>query len=210
MLDEKNVRSTYDRVAAHYARSFADELDGKPFDRDLLDTFAATTRGAGPVWDLGCGPGQVAAYLRARGVAACGLDLSPPMLAEARRLHPALPLVAGSMRAVPVADGALAGIVSFYAIIHLPRAEVAAALREFSRALRPGGALLLAVHGGAGELRTEGWFGEPVTIGATLFDGETLAATVAAAGFVGVERLEREPYPAEYPSRRIYLRARRG
>jgi SAM-dependent methyltransferase len=207
-MDKEHVRATYDRVAADYAGTFFDELAGKSFDRALLDRFAAGQRGAGPVWDVGCGPGHVARYLRERGVAACGLDLSAGMLGEARRRNPQLPFVQGTMGALPVADGVLAAIVSFYALIHIPRPEVPAVLREFRRAVRPGGDLLLAVHGGEGEIRTDNWFGREVSIGATLFGADELGVLLGAAGFAVVSREERPPYEHEYPSRRLYFRAR--
>ena len=50
----------------------------------------------------------------------------------------------------------LRGIVSFYAIIHLTRAEAAMTLQEFARVLQPGGFLLLAFHGGEGEIHSFG------------------------------------------------------
>jgi hypothetical protein len=52
--------ATYDTVAEEYARRIGRELEDKPFDRALLDRFAARMAGQGDVWDLGCGPGHVA------------------------------------------------------------------------------------------------------------------------------------------------------
>ena len=49
-------------------------------DRQLLDRFADSVRGAGVVCDLGCGPGQVARYLQERGLPVCGVDLSLGMI----------------------------------------------------------------------------------------------------------------------------------
>jgi organic hydroperoxide reductase OsmC/OhrA len=77
------VRASYDRLAAAYAEHVAGELAHKPFDRALLDDLADRVRGAGPVGDVGCGPGHVTAYLRARGVDARGVDLSPEMIDRA-------------------------------------------------------------------------------------------------------------------------------
>jgi hypothetical protein len=53
--DWPDIAAANDLVAQEYADTFADELDHKPFDRDLLDRYAATA-GRGPVWDVGCGP----------------------------------------------------------------------------------------------------------------------------------------------------------
>ena len=58
--------ATYDLVAPRYAERFVGELDHKPFDRALLERFAARWRPVAadlPVCDLGCGPGHIGAYL---------------------------------------------------------------------------------------------------------------------------------------------------
>jgi trans-aconitate methyltransferase len=90
---QHDVRQTYDRVAGEYAARIFDELDGKPFDRAILDRFGDLVRPLGPVCDLGCGPGQVTRYLAGRGLETVGVDLSPGMIAEARRLNPGLPAI---------------------------------------------------------------------------------------------------------------------
>jgi trans-aconitate methyltransferase len=85
-----NIQKSYDTVARAYADEIYAELKDKPFDRELLDRFAERLRGRGRVCDVGCGPAQIARYLRDRGVDVLGLDLSAGMLAEARRLNPDL------------------------------------------------------------------------------------------------------------------------
>ena len=81
-----DISHTYDVAAEHYAATFAAELGGKPFDRDLLDRYAAELAGRGAVWDVGCGAaGHVTRYLADRGVAASGADISPVRLDRAAR-----------------------------------------------------------------------------------------------------------------------------
>ena len=203
--DKRAIRASYDRVASHYAAAFYDELSHKPFDRELLDRFADRLRGQGPVWDIGTGPGHVARYLHDRGVEASGLDLSDEMVAYARQLNPGMTFIQGTMLALPTGDASLAGITAFYSIIHLSRAEAPAALREFHRALRPGGQLLLAFHGGAGGVHRDEWFGESVDVHATFFNGDEMAEYAREAGFAPVERHERPPYDFEYQSQRVYV-----
>ncbi|WP_295656365.1 class I SAM-dependent methyltransferase, partial [uncultured Nocardioides sp.] len=82
------VRSSYDTVATAYADHLVDELEGLPFETWLLDRVAARAAGE-PVVEAGSGPGHVTAYLADRGAAATGIDLSPAMVAEARRRFPA-------------------------------------------------------------------------------------------------------------------------
>ena len=82
----KSIRESYDRLAEEYARRIANELEHKPLERELLDRFARTTTGRGEICDLGCGPGHVARYLHDAGASVFGLDLSPGMIEQARKL----------------------------------------------------------------------------------------------------------------------------
>jgi len=136
------VQTSYDRVAAAYAAHYLGELAYKPLDPALLDCFAEEVRGHGPVGGIGCGRGQVARYLHERGLTPIGIDLSAEMVAQARQHHPALTFHQGDMRALDVVDGAWAGLVALYAIVHLEPAQVRRALAEFYRVLQPGGLLL--------------------------------------------------------------------
>src|ERR1700684_2572366 len=110
----KLVRESYDRLAEEYARRIFNELEHKPLDRELLDRFAAEVMGQGEACDMGCGPGQVARYLRDAGAKVFGLDLSPRMLEQARQLNPDISFVEGNMLALDLPDGTIAGIAAFY------------------------------------------------------------------------------------------------
>ncbi len=204
------LQASYDRVAEEYAARFFDELAHKPLDRALLDCFAEQVRELGPVAELGCGPGQIARYLRERGVSILGIDLSAEMVALARRLTPEITFRQGTMLALDVEDGAWGGIVAFYSIIHLPPDDLPQALAEFHRALRPGGLVLLSFHVGDERVHADEFLGKPVAIDAYFYQPETIEGHLRAAGFTIEARLERQPYVAvEYPSRRGYLFARK-
>lgn len=165
--------------------------------------------GLGPVGDVGCGPGQVAAHLAGLGLTVEGVDLSPGMVAQARRLHPGLTFREGSMLDLDVADGAWGGIVALYSLIHVPPDQVPRALAEFARVLRPGGWLLVAFHVGSELRHLDEWWGEPVSLDFHFFEPAALEQQLAAAGLPVQARVEREPYPAvEGPTRRGYLLAR--
>ena len=205
----REIQTSYDLLAAPYAAHLADELAGKPCDRQLLDRFAAEVRGQGLVCDLGCGPGHVGRYLHDRGVELCGIDLSPGMLEQARRLHPGLEFRQGNLFALDVKDGTFAGLVAFYSIVHIPPAELPRALRELRRVLRPNGPLLLAFHVGEEILHPGELWGVPVPLDWFFFRTADVTSHLRAAGFSHVEAIEREPYEGvEHPSRRAYLLAR--
>lgn len=197
-----------DAVAGEYARRIAGELAHKPLDRALLDAFADRVRGAGPVVDLGCGPGHVARYLADRGVEASGLDLSPGMVEQARALHPGVDFRVGDITALDAPDGAWAGAVAFYSLIHLPRPSVAPALREIARVLRPGAPLFVAFHVGDETRHMEELWGLAVTLDFIFFEVAEMQGYLREAGFSVEEVTEREPYPdVEAPTRRAYMTA---
>ena len=118
----RDTRASYDAVAEAYAERFGDELNARPLDRALLAGFAELVRaaGAGPVADVGCGTGRVTAHLSSLGLQAFGIDLSPGMIATARRSHPGLRFEVGSMLALDLPDGALGGLLAWYSTIHVP------------------------------------------------------------------------------------------
>jgi len=203
------VVPSYDAIAEPYAAQYFDELDAKPFDREVLDRFAASVPGPGRVCDLGCGPGQVARYLAGRGVAAFGIDASASMIATARRLNPKLDFHQGDFFALPLPDGVLSGVAAFYCLIHCARAELGRAVAEIHRVLMPGGRLLMAVHAGEGEVSRDELYGKGVALVATLFSVDEVRAALTAARFRIDAVVTRDPYAFEYPSRRIYAAATR-
>jgi SAM-dependent methyltransferase len=140
-----------------------------------------------------------------------GIDLSPAMVEQARRLHPGISFSEGDMLALDVADGAFAGIVSFYAIVHLAPASLPAAFHELHRVLRPGGKALIAFHVGDEIVRPTDLWGIPVALDWVFFRTADVTAGLAAAGLTVDEVIEREPYEGvEHPSRRAYVFATRG
>ena len=209
---DDRVRAAYDEVAEAYGAHLADELDAKPFDRWLLERLAGLAAG-GPVADAGCGPGHVAFHLAAAGADVTGFDLSPAMVAEARRRFPELAFAVGDLTALPapVADPAgWAAIAAWYSLVHLAGSELRPALGLLAAALRPGGWLALAVHLGP-EVRTlTEWWDHDVDLSFALHDRAQVLDAVAAAGLVEVEWYLRSPIlGAEVETERLYVLGRR-
>lgn len=205
-----SVRETYDRVAGEYAQKLFRELEGKPLDRELLQRFAARVKGRGPVCDVGCGPGQIARFLRDAGTDVSGLDLSPQMIAQARRLNPDIEFRIGNMLALDLPDGSLAGITAFYAIVNIPRASHPVVFGELLRVLEPEGLLLLAFHIGDQVLRPQELWGQPIAMEFYHLQLEPIRSLLVEAGFEITEIVERDPYPeVEFQSRRAYVFAQK-
>lgn len=191
------IRAAYDTVAAEYAALYRDELSVKPLDRALLAGFADLVRGVGDgtVADLGCGPGHLTAHLNGLGLKAFGIDLSPEMVALARRSHPGVRYEVGSMTALDLPDGALSGALAFYSIVHTPSEALPGVFAEIHRVLAPGGYALVAFQVGD-EVRdiTES-FGHPVSMRGYLRLPAQVGALLSEAGLLPHAQLVREPDP---------------
>jgi len=205
------IRHDYDQIANEYARRLFNELDRKPQDCQLLHRFAGDVRSRGEVCDLGCGPGHVARRLHDDGVNVFGLDLSPRMIAQARRLSPGIPFREGNMFALDLPGNSLSGITAFYAIVNIPIALLPGAFSEFARVLAPGGLLLMAFHIGGEVLRPQEMWGQPVSMEFFHFDPDAIVSLLEQAGLVLEEKIERAPYApeVEYQSRRAFVFARK-
>lgn len=194
-LHLRTTRSAYDVVAVDYAELLRDELAAKPLDRAALAAFVDLVGedGGGAVADLGCGPGRVTAHLHALGLPVFGIDLSPEMVAVARRSHPDLRFTEGSMTALDLDDGSLAGAIAWYAIIHTPPEDLPSLFRELTRVLRPGGHLLLAFQVGDGHVHIEQAYGHEISLDAYRLAPDAVAGQLRDAGLEVTALLTREP-----------------
>ncbi|MFJ6482501.1 MULTISPECIES: class I SAM-dependent DNA methyltransferase [unclassified Streptomyces] len=209
-----SVRASYDAVAVDYARLLSTELAGKPLDRAMLAAFAEYVRddaggGGRAVADLGCGPGRVTAHLAGLGLRAFGVDLSPAMVAVARRTYPGLRFEVASMAALDVADGVLGGVLAWYSTVHTPPSQLPGLFAEFARVLAPGGHFLIAFKAGDELIRLEHAYGHPVDLDVYRTPPEQVAGLLGGAGLTEVARLVREAGPGE-TSPQGFLLARKG
>ncbi|GAA4733685.1 methyltransferase domain-containing protein [Phytohabitans rumicis] len=89
--------------------------------------------------DVGCGGGLLAPHLRGKGYRHVGLDLTRSALEQAAA-HGVAP-VGADAGALPLADGCADVVVAGEILEHVP--DLAAAVGEVCRVLRPGGLLVL-------------------------------------------------------------------
>ncbi len=142
-LDKSDVSAGYDRLAADYDANWLVNL--KPVSDRLVAALPAD--GVNTAIDLGCGTGYITAALEKRypQAAVIGVDISPGMLAEARKICLRAELACADMleflRQRPECSADL--IVSGWAIGYsIPEKVIA----ECGRVLRPGGTLALVVN----------------------------------------------------------------
>lgn len=94
-MDHEPVREAYSSLSEQYIGLFdggwRDHEDDAPLVRRHL------TGLAGPVLDLGSGPGHWTAYLHSLKVDVTGVDMVPECIAHARATHPGSEFRLGSM-----------------------------------------------------------------------------------------------------------------
>jgi ubiquinone/menaquinone biosynthesis C-methylase UbiE len=206
--DLNAIRRDYDALAEDYARHIYEELQHKPLDRELLTRFARSVRGE--ICDLGCGPGHVARFFHEAGATVFGVDLSPGMVEQARRLNPEIEFREGNMFALELADESLAGVVLFYSIVNLQKRVLPAVFREVARVLGPGGRVMVAFHTGDEVLAEKELWGHAISMDFVLLPPKEICRQMEEAGLVVEEVVERDPYPeVEYPSHRAYVFGRK-
>jgi SAM-dependent methyltransferase len=210
--DLVETRTAYDTVAADYADLLRDELAKSPMDRALLGVFAeqVLAAGGGPVADLGCGPGRIATHLDSLGLDVFGVDLSPAMVEVARATYPQLRFDVGSIAALDLPDGGLAGALAWYSVIHTPPERLPVVFAEFARVLRPGAPLLMAFQAGDESVHHQQGYGHEISLHAYRRDPEQVCVVLEAAGFAVRARVLREPEPPKEKTRQAYLLAARA
>ena len=203
-------KDNYDPVAEVYAAAFLNELSDKPLDRGYLDKFRELVGTEGLVCDLGCGPGQIARYLKSLDMNVIGVDKSKGMVEVARRFNPDLDFYCDDMSSLQVGNSSWAGIVNFYAIIHVPPKEILTVLKEWNRVLESGGILLMSYLVGEEIRYVSELLDKKVDLEFNLYPSEYMEKALGEAGFKLIASMEREPYSeVEYQGRRGYFIAKK-
>jgi len=117
-------------------------------------------RAHGRVLEIGIGSGLNLPYYDATKVSKVwGLDPSPEMTQMARRAAASLPFEVEFIGLpgdeIPLEDRSIDTVVVTYTLCTIP--DTAAALRQISRVLRPGGELIFCEHGAAPDASVRRW-----------------------------------------------------
>ncbi len=201
-VDLQSVRDAYSSMSEQYIDLFDGGWQDHEDDTALVRRHL--TGLAGPVLDLGCGPGHWTAYLHSFGAHVMGVDIVPEFIAHAQSTHPGPEFRLGSMTEVDVPEHSVAGILAWYSTIHLPPPELDRVLAEFRRLLAPAGVLVAGFFDSEDDVAG---FDHKVTT-AYRWPADVFAEHLVKAGFSEVQRL-RQQFP-ERPDRQYAAIAARA
>jgi SAM-dependent methyltransferase len=116
-----------------YAREFV--LDPPMLERIRAKKFATAL-------DIGCGEGRFCRMMQQSGIQTTGIDPTEALIQQARRLDPHGDYRIGIAEALNLPDHSFDLVVSYLTLIDIP--DIATAIPEMVRVLKPGGTLLIA------------------------------------------------------------------
>lgn len=131
------VEQAYDHIAEWYLRW----VEGQRSPRERYTNKVLENAPASPcVLELGCGPGvPITRMLLDRGAQVVANDISTKQLSMAKVRCPQATLISGDMAALSFEPASFDGVISFFTIFHLPRAEQKGMLSNIHSWLKPGG-----------------------------------------------------------------------
>jgi 2-polyprenyl-3-methyl-5-hydroxy-6-metoxy-1,4-benzoquinol methylase len=139
-VDRKTL-AAYDCDAAAYAKDWHDQ----PAPVDLQEVVERFFVRGGNSADIGCGSGREVAWLNASGFSASGFDASEGLLGEARRRYPSFKFARAELPDLKgIGARAFDNVLCETVIMHLDRAQIAAAVRRLLDIVKPSGILYLS------------------------------------------------------------------
>jgi ubiquinone/menaquinone biosynthesis C-methylase UbiE len=137
------VSEAWERVAEQWVQ-WVRATDHDSYWRFHRDAFLPLVPAPGHLTlDVGCGEGRVSRDLMALGHRVIAFDASPTMLAAARAADPGGDYRVGDAAALPLDDVTADVVVAFMSLQDVD--DMAGAVGEIARVLRPGGRVCLAV-----------------------------------------------------------------
>jgi ubiquinone/menaquinone biosynthesis C-methylase UbiE len=183
-MDQRDVVGEgYDEIAEAYDEYRSDEAPAQ-FEDGIGEAFFEELPAGSRVLDAGCGGGRPVLERLDRDHDAVGLDISTSQLELARERVPASGFARGDLAALPFADDAFDAVLSYYAVIHVPKEEHSTVISEFHRVLRPGGELLVSMGAIEGwEGRNDGWLDTDTAMEWSYYGPQKSRDIVLDAGF---------------------------
>jgi len=210
--NSSEVMDCYNRTAKEYAEKFLSELDGKPFDQNILNRFCEMLLEGSLIYDFGCGSGQTTKYIHDKNRHnIIGLDFSENAIRLAKQNFSKIEFIVDDMLNSKMAPGSADGILAFYAVVHFTYIEIEQVLKEWLRLLKPNAISLFSFHVGEEILEAVDFLGVSGANATWRFlDTDRVLEIAERVGFKVEEAVIRYPYKGyEHESKRAYIMLRK-
>lgn len=132
-----NAKNYYEQTA---------NVDPSSFLQPLADCLTPPAR----IIDVGCGSGRDLLWFRQKGYETIGFEGSTG-LAELARTHSGSPVIEGNFKTFDFSTLFADAILLIGALVHLPHHRMPVVFESITRALSPGGKVLISLKGGEGD-----------------------------------------------------------
>ena len=154
------IRSSLKKVYDGLAEYWGQDKTLHDWGEDDLIKFAKLVGKGAKVLDLGCASGYQSKLLYDQGLDVVGLDLSPKMIAVAKKRVPNAEFVVGDMtiigkRIYPELVEGFDGVYARASLLHIPKTLVPKVLSSVNKILKDKGTFYLAVKQGKSEGEVE-------------------------------------------------------
>lgn len=137
----QQVLSAYEKLGLRYM-DHRSQLRSDTYVRLLMQNIPKGSL----VLDVGCGMGvPVDDILVKQGYLVQGIDLSPTLIREARRLVPGAEYAVRDMQTLKPGEYSVQAVICLYSLFHTPRSTHPVILKTFASFLPPRGQLLLSM-----------------------------------------------------------------
>ena len=142
---ENIVEHAYDHIAQWYLEWVGSDMSPRQrYTKRFLDRLPPSPS----VLELGCGPGvPVLNMLVDRGTQVTANDISAKQIEMAKARCPNVKFVAGNMATLTFEAESFHGVLSFYTLFHLPRAQLEDLLAKIYTWIKPGGLFVFNLAG---------------------------------------------------------------
>lgn len=134
---QKTVARAYDNVAEHYLQWVKEQPSPRErYTKKVLENAPSSPH----ILELGCGAGfPITRMLLDHGASVVANDISSKQIEMAKASCPQATFELGDMLALDFGPESFDGIISFYAIFHLPRLQQKEVFSNISSWMKPGG-----------------------------------------------------------------------
>lgn len=138
---KETVKSGYNVIANRYLAERTRDSEDVRLLNELIERLPVNAS----VLDAGCGAGVPISLMLSEQFKVTGVDFSEAQIELAKKQIPQANFICQDMTKLDFLENSFDGICSYYAIIHIPREEHKALLKNFYRMLKPNGFALLCL-----------------------------------------------------------------